>query len=119
MQKPTQQEYKKAHKKLQLSSNDKIGRFATLGSIGLGASAGALATTSLTSTLGISTLLGSTTLASIAGGVFVVSNPIGWGIATTTAGAGIAYGLTKTIANASFLNCKKEQLIKDISKKLE
>ncbi len=108
----SKQDYIKALKKLEKSPSDRIGTLGTLGVVVTGAGAGALGATGLASVFGISTLLGSTTLASVAGGVFIVSNPIGWALGTATAGAAAAYGISKLVHSGGKHEEKKQANIK-------
>lgn len=110
----SKQDYIKALKKLEKSPSDRIGTLGTLGVVATGAGAGALGATGLASAFGISTLLGSTTLASIAGGVFIVSNPVGWALGTATAGAAAAYGISKLVSSGGKHNEKKQTAIKEL-----
>ncbi len=97
MDKLSKEEYIKALRSLEESSSDKIGILGTLGVVGTGTGFGALGSVSLASFFGASTLFGSTTLASLTGGVFVVSTPIGWVVGTAIAGATVAFGLSKLV----------------------
>lgn len=110
----SKQDYIKALKKLEKSPSDRIGTLGTLGVVVTGASAGALGATGLASAFGISTLLGSTTLASVAGGIFIVSNPVGWALGTATAGAVAAYGISKLVSSGGAQDEKKQTAIKEL-----
>jgi len=115
----SQQDYIKALKKLEKSPSDRVATLGTLGVVATGAGAGALGATGLASVFGISTLLGSSTLASLAGGVFVVSNPVGWAFGTAAAGAAAAYGISKLVSNGAKHEEKKQADIKAIKAKLD
>jgi len=108
----SKQDYIKALKKLEKSPSDRVGTLGTLGVVATGAGAGALGATGLASTFGISTLFGSSTLASLAGGVFVVSNPAGWAFGTAAAGAAAAYGISKLVSSGGKHDEKKQASIK-------
>jgi len=114
----SKQDYIKALKKLEKSPSDRVGTLGTLGVVATGAGAGALGATGLASVFGISTLLGSSTLASLAGGVFVVSNPVGWAFGTAAAGAAAAYGISKLVSSGGKHNEKKQADIKAMKAKI-
>ena len=114
----SKQDYIKALKKLEKSPSDRIGTLGTLGVVATGAGAGALGATGLASAFGISTLLGSTTLASVAGGIFIVSNPLGWALGTATAGAAAAYGISRLVNSGGKHDEKKQTAIKEIKNKI-
>ena len=114
----SKQDYIKALKKIEQSPSDRIGTLGTIGVVATGAGAGALGATGVASAFGLSTLLGSTTLASLAGGVFVVSNPVGWALGTATAGAAAAYGISKLVSSGGKHDEKKQADIKALRNKI-
>ena len=75
--------------KVELSSD-------VMSAIGSGA-VGAAAAGSLATAAGASTLLGSTSLASVLGGVFVTTTPIGWVVGAAVAAGAAGYGISKLI----------------------
>lgn len=114
----SKQDYIKALKKLEKSPSDRVGTLGTLGVVVTGAGAGALGATGLASAFGISTLLGSSTLAGLAGGVFVVSNPIGWALGTAAAGAAAAYGISRLVNSGGKHDEKKLASIKEMKNEI-
>lgn len=114
----SKKDYIKALKKLEESPSDRIGTLGTLGVVATGAGAGALGATGIASAFGISTLLGSSTLASFAGGILVVSNPVGWAFGTAVAGAAAAYGISRLVSSGGKHDEKKQANIKALKNEL-
>ena len=113
------EEYKEALKKIKESPEDRVGIISKIGIVGLGVAGGAAASSTVAAAAGATTLLGSTTLASVLGGIFVTTTPIGWVIGTAAAGGAIAYGLAKFLENGSRNDEKKLQNIEELKKKIE
>lgn len=112
-------EYREALEKIKNSPEDRIYIAGKLGFIGLGVATGAMVSSSVAGVAGATTLLGSTTLASLLGGVFVTTTPVGWVIGTAAAGGAITYGLLKFIENGIKNNEKKLQNIKKLEEKIK
>ncbi|HCF7393616.1 TPA: hypothetical protein NIJ95_003768 [Pseudomonas aeruginosa] len=66
-----------------------------------GAAAGVAAAGSIASAAGATTLLGSTTLASMLGGVFVTTTPVGWVIGSAAVMGAAGYGIAKLVRSGS------------------
>lgn len=119
MKKLSKEDYIRALRKLENSPSDRIGILGKIGIAGAGAGVGALGASSVASMFGSTTLLGSTWLASIAGGVFVTTTPIGWVIGTATAGSIAAYGLSKLVYSGGKNDERKKSIIEDIKNKID
>jgi len=79
-----------------------------------GGAVGAAAAGSIATAAGASTLLGSTSLASVLGGVFVTTTPIGWVVGAAVAAGAASYGIGKLIKSIN-----KDNVRDEYSKKLE
>lgn len=90
------------------SGSDKLGTVGTLGVTIAGGAAGA--TGVMVSGIG-GTLLGSSALASMLGGIFVVSTPIGWIFGGGGLVAATVYGLSRLIESGGRENQKRENNI--------
>jgi len=113
------QGYIRALKKLENSTNDKVGILGKLGIVTTGATAGVLGASTVASAVGATTLFGSSTLASIAGGILVTSTPIGWVIGTAAAGTAAAYGISKLLESGATNDERKRVSISQIKKKID
>ncbi|MBV5330379.1 MAG: hypothetical protein JZU65_22565, partial [Chlorobium sp.] len=91
MKKLTIEEYVCALEKMKQNPRDRVGILGELGVTGLGLVAGVAASGAVAVAAGAATLAGSTTLASILGGIFVTTTPVGWIIGTAVAGGALAY----------------------------
>jgi len=113
------QDYIEALKRLENSTDDKIGILGKLGIATTGATAGALGASTVASAVGATTLFGSSTLASIAGGILVTTTPLGWVIGTAAAGTAAAYGISKLLESGATNDERKRVSISQIKKKID
>ncbi|WP_262966430.1 hypothetical protein [Methylobacter psychrophilus] len=97
-----------------LKGKDKIEMSAeALSTIG-GSAVGVAAAGTLASAAGASTLLGSTSLASVLGGVFVTTTPVGWVVGAAVAAGAVGYGISKLLKSGN-----KDQIRNEVIKRLE
>lgn len=102
-----------------LKRPDKVGVAGMgLGSVS-GIAGGTAAAGALASAAGATTLLGSTTLASVLGGVFVATTPIGWIVGCGIAGGAIGLGIAKLIRSGGAQDQIREDIIKRFQTKLD
>lgn len=78
-----------------LKGRDRVGIAGEVAATGAAAAAGVVASGSVATAFSATTLLGSTQLASVLGGVFVTTTPIGWVIGSALAAGAVGYGLAK------------------------
>ncbi|MCX7107643.1 MAG: hypothetical protein NTV66_08780 [Methylococcales bacterium] len=100
-----------------LKGKDKIEISAeALSTIGGGAF-GVAAAGTLASAAGASTLLGSTSLASVLGGVFVTTTPVGWVVGATVAAGAAGYGISKLFKSGNKVK-KRNEVIKQLEARI-
>jgi len=119
MKKLNKEDYLRALERMKRSQRDRIGILGELGVTGIGTAAGVALSGMIASIVGASTLAGSTTLASIAGGVFVTTTPVGWVAGSAIAGGALAYGLGRLIKSGAKCDYLKESKIQDLKEKIE
>ena len=115
----SEKEYIAALEKLKRSPRDRIGIFGELGVTGIGAVAGAAASGPAATAAGAATLAGSSTLASILGGVFVTTTPIGWVIGSVVAGAGIGYAAAKLVRSGGKCDVYRTYSIRELEQRIK
>jgi hypothetical protein len=97
-----------------LRARDKVGvtgeGLATLG----GAAAGVAAAGTIAGAVGATTLLGSTTLASVFGGLFLTTTPVGWVIGSAMLAGAAGYGIAKMVRSGS----EQDQVRRDVIQRL-
>lgn len=118
MKKLTREDYIEALKKLEKSSSDRIGLLGELGVAATGTVAGVLGAGSVASFLGATTILGSSALAGLAGGILVVTTPVGWVLGTAAAGSAVAYSIAKLVKSGGVNDERKQQSIVGIKEKI-
>jgi len=97
-----------------LKVKDKVGIYGEgLAAVG-GAAAGAGVAGSLAGIAGASTIFGSSTLASVLGGVFVTTTPVGWVIGCTALAGAAGYGISKLVRSGS----KQDHIRKEVIERL-
>ena len=79
------------------NQNDKVEISSDIVSAIGGGAVGAAAAGIIATAAGASTLLGSTSLASVLGGVFVTTTPIGWVVGVVVTAGAAGYGISKFI----------------------
>lgn len=114
----TEEEYLSALERMKRSPRDRIGILGELGVTGIGAVAGAAVSSAAAGAAGAATLAGSTTLASILGGVFVTTTPIGWVVGSVAAGAGIGYAASKLVRSGGKADVYKIYSIRDLEERV-
>lgn len=118
MKQLSEKEYMSALEKMKRSPRDRIGVLGELGVTGIGAFAGAAISGAAASAAGAATLAGSTTLASILGGVFVTTTPVGWVVGSVAAGAGIGYAASKLVRSGGKADVYKIYSIRDLDERI-
>jgi hypothetical protein len=118
MSKISKEDYIGALKKLEKSKDDAVGIFGDIVILCACGAAGAVGAGAIATFFGATTIFGSSALASIAGGVFVTTTPIGWIAGTASAGVAVAYGATKLIKSGAISNERKKQIIHEIKQKI-
>lgn len=116
--KVTINEYINALEKMKKSPDDRIGILGKLGVTGLGGIAGASAAGTVATTAGVATLFGSSTLASLLGGIFVTTTPVGWVVGGIALGGTVGYGISKVVSNGGKSNAIKEMNILELKEKI-
>lgn len=114
----SEKEYMSALEKMKRSPRDRIGILGELGVTGLGAAAGAAVSCAAAGVAGAATLAGSTTLASILGGVFVTTTPVGWVIGSVAAGAVLGYAASKLVRSGGKADVYKIYSIRDLEERI-
>lgn len=102
-----------------LKGRDKVGFSAeALTAVG-GAAAGTAGAGIIAATAGATTLFGSTTLASVLGGIFVTTTPVGWIIGCAVIGGSAGYGLSRLIRSGGQQDEVRKQIIFRLNKRLQ
>lgn len=114
MKKLSLEEYVGALEKMKRSPRDRLGILGELGATGIGVTAGVAISGAAAGVAGAATLAGSTTLASVLGGIFVTTTPVGWVVGAAAAGGALAYAATKAIRSGSKSDFLKMRTIRDI-----
>lgn len=115
----SKQEYIETLEKLEKQPVDVENQAGQLLSLLIGGGAGYASSGVVASWFGATTLLGSSGLASILGGVFVVSNPIGWVVGSIVAGATVATVASKLVSNGAKYEEKKQSAIRELKVKID
>lgn len=102
-----------------LKSRDKVGVSGEVITTAGGVAAGVAASGAIASAAGASTLLGSSTLASIFGGVFVTTTPVGWVIGSAVVTGSVAYGLTQLIRSGAFQDKVRQEIVVSLQERLK
>lgn len=97
-----------------LKGRDRVGVMGEGAALLGGAGAGAALAGSAAGMAGATTLLGSTSLASLLGGVFVTTTPIGWVVGSAAVAGAAGYGIAKLIRSGN----KQDQLRGELSGRL-
>jgi len=112
------EEYILALEKMKESPKDRAGVLGKLGTTSLGGVAGAAMAGTTASAAGIATLFGSSTLASVLGGVFVTTTPVGWVIGGIALGGTVGYGISKLVSSGGKSDAIKEMNIQELKERI-
>ena len=112
------EEYINALERMKKNPRDRIGVLGELGATGLGGVAGAGIAGATASAAGITTLFGSSTLASVLGGVFVTTTPVGWVVGSIALGATTGYGISKLVSSGGKSDAIKEMNIRELKNRI-
>jgi len=104
---------------IELKKKDKVGIAGEIVATTGGAISGIAASGAIASSAGATTLLGSTTLASIGGGVFVVSTPLGWVVGSALVAGSVGYGIAKLIRSGSKQDQERKNIVERLRKRLD
>lgn len=111
-------EYIRALEKMKKSPRDRIGILGELGATGLGSVAGMGVAGATASAAGAATLFGSSTLASVLGGVFVTTTPVGWVVGSIALGGTVGYGISKLVSSGGKSDAIKNMNIRELKEKI-
>lgn len=111
-------EYISALERMKKSPRDRIGFLGELGATGLGGVAGAGIASATASAAGVATLFGSSTLASVLGGVFVTTTPVGWIVGSIALGGAVGHGISKLVSSGGKSNAIKEMNIRELKERI-
>lgn len=93
MKKLSIEEYIRALEKMKRSPRDRLGILGELGVTGMGVTTGIALSGTVAVAAGTATLAGSTTLASLLGGIFVTTTPVGWVVGSAVVCGSLAYAV--------------------------
>jgi len=111
-------EYILALDKMKKSPKDRVGVLGELGATGLGGVAGAGIAGVTASAAGVATLFGSSTLATVLGGVFVTTTPVGWVVGSIALGGTVGYGISKLVSSGGKSDAIKEMNIRELKERI-
>lgn len=103
----------------ELQKSDKVGTAGEVIVTAGGAAAGAAAAGTIASAAGATTLLGSTTLASLGGGIFVVSTPLGWVVGSAVVVGAAGYGIAKLIRSGGEQDHVRKNIVERLNRRLD
>jgi len=112
------EEYIRALEKMKQSPRDRIGILGELGATGLGGVAGVGVAGATASAAGVATLFGSSTLASVLGGVFVTTTPVGWVVGSIALGGTVGYGISKLASSGGKSDAIKKMNIRELKERI-
>ena len=101
-----------------LKGRDRVGVMGEGAALLGGAGAGAALAGSAAGMAGATTLLGSTSLASLLGGVFVTTTPIGWVVGSAAVAGAAGYGIAKLIRSGSKQDQRRDALSERLATRL-
>jgi len=102
-----------------LKVKDKVGIAGEgLAAVG-GAAAGAGVAGSLAGVAGVSTVFGSSTLASVVGGVFVTTTPVGWVVGCAVIAGAAGYGVSKLIRSGSEQDHIRKAIVERLNNRIQ
>jgi len=112
------EEYINALEIMKKNPKDRVGILGELGVTGLGGMAGAGVAGVTATAVGTATLFGSSTLASVLGGVFVTTTPVGWIIGSIGVGGAIGYGVSKLIRSGEKSDTIRKMNIRELEARI-
>ncbi len=118
MKKQTLDEYLKALEKMKQSPSDRLGILGELGVTGLGLTTGFALSGTIAGAAGVATFAGSTTLASVLGGLFVTTTPVGWVIGAALVGGSVAYGVGKLVRSGGKCDMLRNLSMREIEQRI-
>jgi hypothetical protein len=101
-----------------LNGRDKVGVSAEVAATAGGVAAGAAAAGAIASAAGATTLLGSSGLASLFGGIFVATTPVGWVIGSAVVAGATGYGLMKLARSGAKQDIVRKEMIERLTDRL-
>lgn len=113
------EEYLQALERMKMSPRDRIGILGEMGAVGLGGIAGIGVAGATASAAGIATLFGSSTLASILGGVFVTTTPVGWVVGSIGVGCAVGYGISKLARSGGKSDAIRKMNMRELSERIQ
>jgi hypothetical protein len=111
-------DYVKALERMKKSSRDRLGILGELGVTGIGVGAGIAASGTIAAAAGGATLAGSSVLASVLGGVFVTSTPVGWVVGSAALGGLLACAAGKLIRGGAKADVRKLLTVEELEKRI-
>lgn len=102
-----------------LKGRDRVGIAGEIAATGIGTAAGFAASASVASAFSATTLLGSSTLASVLGGVFVTTTPVGWVIGSAVAAGAVGYGLAKLCCSGGKQDEVRRQATEEMRRRVD
>jgi hypothetical protein len=110
---------KDALEKMKNNPRDRIGILGELGVTGLGVTAGIALSGSIAAAAGGATLAGSTTSASILGGIFVTTTPVGWIVGAALAGGSLAYAASQLVRSGGEFDVRKKITVRELEERIQ
>lgn len=111
-------EYIRALEKMKKNPKDRIGILGELGAAGLGGVAGVGVAGATASAAGVATLFGSSALASVLGGIFVTTTPVGWVVGSIALGGTVGYGISKLVSSGGKSDAIKKMNIRELKERI-
>ncbi len=113
------EEYVSALEQMKSNPDDRLGILGELGVTGLGITTGVAISGTIAGAAGATTLAGSTTLASILGGVFVTTTPVGWVVGSALVCGSLAYAIGKLVRTGGKCDTLKAETIHELERRIE
>jgi hypothetical protein len=112
------EQYVEALERMKKSRRDRLGILGELGVAGIGVGAGIAASGTIAAAAGAATFAGSSVLASVLGGLFVTSTPVGWVIGSAIAGGALACAAGRLIRGGAKADVRKMLTIEELEKRI-
>lgn len=110
--------YINALEQMKNSSRDRIGILGDLGATSVGGMAGAGLAGTTASAAGVTTLFGSSTLASILGGIFVTTTPVGWVLGSIVVGGAVGCGIGKLVRSGGQNDVVRKMNMRELERRI-